>query len=284
MADFYAALYEYQHREYERYQHNAGILSMGLSQNAPQTPRRGVFMAGSDHESPPPGDLGGFGDNPAVRSKLSEEVVMHLISPGIDGLLDIMARHHPGLSLEQLRRAIIAEPGAGNRFVDALLDKDFRMMEQLSAENKTGAEEAVFILVNWLKPFFIALREHNRELIPEGESGTDCPVCGYYADMAALNANENGKRYLHCSLCEHLWQFKRVACSVCGTVEAGSLEYLAVEGEAAYRIDTCDKCGGYIKTVRIEKFEDIDGLDLTVENIITPHLDSAALRKGYRRP
>jgi FdhE protein len=256
LADFYTALYGYQHREYERFHNSSRVLSLA-----------------ADGE---PAD--------AIRNKLSEEGIMDLISPGIDGLLDIMIQHHPGLALQQLRRSIREEPGAGNRYIEALLDKNFEMIEQLSQKDKTGTEETVFVLVNWLKPFFIAMREHNRELIPKGESGTDCPFCGYYADMAALNGNENGKRHLHCSLCEHLWPFKRVACSVCGAVEAGSLEYFTIEGEEAYRIDTCNKCGGYIKTVRFDKFEDIDNLDLTVENIITPHLDSAALRKGYRRP
>ena len=254
-ADFYMALYEYQYREYQRYMDGSRVLSFGSRKPAA-----------------------------AIRLKLAEQGVMNLMAPGIDGVLDIMARYHPGLSLKQLGQSIAAERGAGSGYIEALLDKNFEKIEELSRKDKTGAEEAVFVLINWLKPFFIAMREHNRDLIPKGVSGTDCPFCGYYAEMAALNPGENGKRYLHCSLCEHRWPYKRIACSVCGTEEANSLQYFSIEGEDAYRIDACDKCGAYIKTVRADRFNDIDSLDLTVENIITPHLDSAALQKGYRRP
>jgi FdhE protein len=256
MIDFYTALYEYQYREFERYQNSPRLLSLGA------------------------------GEPPvvAVRNKLSTEGIMDLIAPGFDKLVDIMAHYHPGLALQQLRQSILPEPGAGRALIEALLDKNFGIIEQHALQNKTGAEEAVFILINWLKPFFTGMREHNRELIPVNISGTDCPFCGYYPEMAAINPEENGKRYLYCSLCEHRWPYKRIACSVCGTEEADKLEFFSLEGEDKYRIDACNKCGGYIKTVRLDKFEDIDRVDMTVENIITPHLDGAALQKGYRRP
>jgi FdhE protein len=254
-ADFHKAVYEYQYREYRRYMDSPGALSLGPGEPAA-----------------------------AIRLKLAEDGIMNLIAPGIDGLLDIMARHHPGLSLERLGRSIAEVRGAGSSYLEALLDENFEKIEQLSQTDKTGAEEAVFVLINWLKPFFIAMREHNLDIIPGGETGSDCPFCGYYAEMAAINPGENGKRYLHCSLCEHRWPYKRIACSVCGTEDPDDLQYFSIEGEDAYRIDACDKCGAYIKTVRIDRFEDSDRLDLTVENIITPHLDSAALQKGYRRP
>ena len=253
--ELHTAVYEYQYREYQRYMSSPRLLSLGTGETAA-----------------------------AIRLKLAEEGVMDLIAQGIDGLLDIMTRYHPGLSLEQLGRSLAAERGAGSGYREALLDKNFEKIVQLSQKDKTGAEEAVFVLINWLKPFFIAMREHNRDSIPKGETGTDCPFCGYYAEVASLNPGENGKRYLHCSLCEHRWPYKRIACSVCGTEDPNSLQYFSIEGEDAYRIDACDKCGAYIKTVRIDRFEDSDRLDLTVENIITPHLDSAALQKGYRRP
>jgi FdhE protein len=250
-ADFYRALYEYQQHEYRRYAENPALLSLGAA-----------------------------GTPAAVRAKLAEESVLKLLAPGIDGLLDIMARHHPGLSLAQLGRTV----AGGSSYIEALLDKDFKKIEQLSLQDKTGAEEAVFLLINWLKPFLVAMREHNLGRIPAGEAGATCPFCGYYAGMAAINPGEHGRRYLHCSLCEHRWPYKRIACSVCGTEDSKDLQYFSVEGEEDYRIDACDRCGAYVKTVRVGRSGDIDSLDLTVENIITPHLDGAALQKGYRRP
>lgn len=219
-----------------------------------------------------------------VKNVFSSEGVNDLLAGGISPLIDILTAHNPGLELSPLGRALAEDPAAMHLAADAVLNTDAQRLEQFALSNKTGTDEAIFVIINWLKPFFVALREKNRDRITDSDELFLCPFCGYHADMAAIASGMDGKRFLYCSLCGHCWQYRRIACAVCGTEDASNLEYLSSEDDNRHRIDVCKACGGYIKTVQVGKFQEIDEWDLAVENILTPHLDSAALQKGYKRP
>jgi FdhE protein len=147
-----------------------------------------------------------------------------------------------------------------------------------------GYEEFLFIVINWLKPLFVALRERSHESNPEEYRGRTCPFCGYYPDSGLYSTDRRGKRYLRCGLCENLWLYRRISCAVCGESDAKKLDYLVLEDNERYRIDSCLTCMGYIKSVKLNKFEDIEGCDMTVENLLTMSLDAEMIRKGYNRP
>jgi FdhE protein len=108
----------------------------------------------------------------------------------------------------------------------------------------------------------------------------ECPLCGSPPQMAQLR-DEGGKRYLQCSFCGCQWRWERLACPSCNNKAMDSLHYLYAEEEEAYRVDLCDHCKGYIKTVDARKLDYEPYLDL--EDIITIHLDILAVEKGYRR-
>ncbi len=218
------------------------------------------------------------------RKLFSLAVTGDLLAPGLAPIIEIIGSRNPGLDLKPLHRALTEEAGALGQVSDAVLDMDVERLEQFAISRKTGPDEAIFVIINWLKPFFSSLREKQNPLITDTDDSRFCPFCGNRPDMAAIVSGMDGKRYLHCSLCGHRWQYRRIACAVCGTEDADSLEYLSSEDEPRYRIDVCSACGGYIKSVRLDKFEDIDKCDLAVENILTAHLDSAAIQKGYKKP
>lgn len=71
-----------------------------------------------------------------------------------------------------------------------------------------------------------------------------------------------------------------MSCPVCGNKEQGSLTYFYGEGEDAYRIDLCDKCHYYIKTI---DYRALDEFDPCLDDLATLHLDLLASRKGYAR-
>ena len=60
------------------------------------------------------------------------------------------------------------------------------------------------------------------------------------------------------------------------------MHYFFSEEEEAYRVDLCDQCRGYIKTVDSRKLEYEPDLDL--EDVVTIHLDILAVERGYQRP
>ena len=82
-------------------------------------------------------------------------------------------------------------------------------------------------------------------------------------------------RYLLCSCCGCQWLIDRLACSVCGNKEQGSLQYFCGEGEEAYRIDLCDDCHHYIKTIDYRSLEESDPY---LDDLATLHLDVVATR------
>lgn len=218
------------------------------------------------------------------KSILSDTVIPDLLLPGLLPLIEIVISSNPGIDLNPLQRALSNDAAALIQIVDAVLDMDAERLDTFALSHKISTDEAIFVITNWLKPFFISLREKGDIVLPDTDDSLFCPFCGNQPDMAALVTGAEGKRHLHCALCENRWAYKRIACAVCGNDDAATLEYLSSEDDPRHRLDVCSVCNGFIKTVRLEKFEDIDECDLTVENILTAHLDSAALRKGYKKP
>jgi FdhE protein len=107
-----------------------------------------------------------------------------------------------------------------------------------------------------------------------------CPLCGSLPDMSELK--QEGQRYLRCSFCEFQWQGDRLKCPFCENSDHNKLHYFYAEGREAYRVDLCDNCNQYIKTVDSRKLAYEPNLDL--EDITTQHLDILAVEKSYKKP
>ena len=90
---------------------------------------------------------------------------------------------------------------------------------------------------------------------------------------------ETGKKLLQCHLCRTEWAFGRVHCPFCDNKDQTKLHFLSAEGDAAHRVEVCDVCKRYLKTVdgRRSKRE----LELVVENMAAMHLDRVADREGF---
>ena len=107
-----------------------------------------------------------------------------------------------------------------------------------------------------------------------------CPVCGSFPHMSKLKGE--GQRFFECSFCGFEWPSERLKCPFCENKDHESLHYLYEEGKEIYRVDVCDKCKQYIKTVDSRKlnFEP----DMHLEDITTIHFDILASEKGFKRP
>ena len=75
-----------------------------------------------------------------------------------------------------------------------------------------------------------------------------CPICGAPPLLSELSETE-GRRMLICSLCGYRWKGIRTACPFCETEDQKAHRYLFVEGDNTVRIDVCDACKKYIKTI-----------------------------------
>jgi FdhE protein len=108
-----------------------------------------------------------------------------------------------------------------------------------------------------------------------------CPICGS-APCMALFGKDGGKRYVLCSFCGYEWQIQRLICPFCGNKDHKTLRYFFAEGNEGYRVDLCDQCHQYIKTVdsRNLDYEPV----LALEDLVTLHLDILASQQGFQRP
>jgi len=115
----------------------------------------------------------------------------------------------------------------------------------------------------------------------QGFSGMVCPVCGEKPQVAVLRPEgDGGKRFLVCSFCTTEWEFRRVLCPVCGEEDHTKLPRYTAEGISAVRVEACESCHYYLKSVDLT----VDGLAVPlVDEVATASLDVWAVEYGFHK-
>ena len=91
---------------------------------------------------------------------------------------------------------------------------------------------------------------------------------------------EGGKRYLLCSFCSQEWEFRRILCPTCGEEAEGKLPVYVAEQLPHMRMEACDTCRFYLRTVDLTK----DGRAVPlVDDLAAIPLTLWAHEKGYSR-
>jgi FdhE protein len=108
-----------------------------------------------------------------------------------------------------------------------------------------------------------------------------CPFCGSKPVVAILRPEGDGaKRSLLCSLCFTEWDFRRLLCPHCGEEDQGKLPVYTAEEFPHIRVEACDSCRGYIKSVDLTR----NGLAVPeVDEVAAIALDLWAAEKGYTK-
>jgi FdhE protein len=116
---------------------------------------------------------------------------------------------------------------------------------------------------------------------PPGTAGSVCPVCGGLPQAAVLHPEgDGGKRFLLCSFCLTEWEFRRILCPVCGEEDYQKLPRYTAEEINAVRVEACDTCHFYLKSVDMT----LDGLAVPlVDEVATVPLDLWATEHGYKK-
>jgi len=133
---------------------------------------------------------------------------------------------------------------------DALLAGEF---------NRVGSDKAIFIWaalsLYWAQ---LAHQLPGKAKTEFGEQRHFCPVCDSAPVASVVHiGNENGLRYLHCSLCESEWHVVRIKCSNCE--QTSKLNYWSLDSETApVKAESCGNCGSYLKVFYQEKDPYID--------------------------
>ena len=109
-----------------------------------------------------------------------------------------------------------------------------------------------------------------------------CPVCGAWPVVAEYTGLER-KRQLRCGRCGTGWAIPLLRCVFCDEIQHDNLAYLAPEeGEQTRRVEVCQTCKGYLKGVTTVRPS--AAWSILIDDLMTVHLDVAALERGYRRP
>ena len=105
-----------------------------------------------------------------------------------------------------------------------------------------------------------------------------CPVCGSPPAISILRGE--GERFLFCSFCDHEWHSQRIYCPFCENKDQKTLHYFFSEEEEEYRVNVCDKCKRYIKTVDTREIK--RSVYPFLEQVATLHLDIIAQNHGLQ--
>lgn len=112
-------------------------------------------------------------------------------------------------------------------------------------------------------------------------TGNRCPYCRSAPQLAVIRPEgDGGKRFLLCSLCLSEWEFRRILCPYCGDENHEKLPRYTAEGFPAVRVEACDTCKRYLKSVDLT----IDGLAVpVVDEVATAQLDLWATEHDYTK-
>jgi formate dehydrogenase accessory protein FdhE len=132
----------------------------------------------------------------------------------------------------------------------------------------------------YLQPYAASIRARST-LRWSGPAPYLCPLCKRKPGVGVLRPlGDGGQRSLICSFCLKEWEFRRIVCPGCGEENHAKLPVYTAEELKHVRVEACDSCRIYIKTVDMTK----NGLaEPVVDELASVPLDLWAQNHGYTK-
>ena len=111
-------------------------------------------------------------------------------------------------------------------------------------------------LLAWtfLQPYAEHLADHAAPPEVQEAPPSLCPLCASRPQVGVLRPQGDGaKRSLICSLCATEWDYRRIVCPACGEENVDKLPVYTAEELPHVRVEACDTCLHYIKTIDLTK-------------------------------
>jgi len=162
---------------------------------------------------------------------------------------------------------------------DGLLNGNEALFENVAATLAIEKQVLGFITYNSLKPSLGTCAAQLGAYLDPDDPWLEgyCPICGSAPILSFLEGE--GARSLICSFCWHQWPVKRVYCPFCDNSDSKTLHYLHSDTEKDRRVDLCDQCHKYIKTLDTRQVD--RRIYPPLEQIATLHLDIKAREEGF---
>jgi FdhE protein len=213
---------------------------------------------------------GGSGTAPSAE-KFSRPLPPELMS-GFGRLLSLVEENGP----DALQNAAHELGTRGDDFCFQLLTAFWNRSDDRTLE--LGPND--FFARAYLQPYAVGIRSGFRKR-ENGPTAYLCPFCGRRPGGGVLRPlGDGGQRSLVCSFCLGEWEFRRIVCPGCREEDHAKLPVYTPEDFKHVRIEACDSCRQYIKTVDLTR----NGLaDPVVDEIASIPLDLWAQKQGYTK-
>ena len=212
---------------------------------------------------------------------LRDELDLFLLLPRFSGFLSMIQQIAPAplarASATLARMGPSGWPRAIESFWYGNLELTMDEGEQVSDDNAAVNSDRLLAWI-FLQPYAEYLANHRETAIAEGTPST-CPICAGRPVVGVLRSEGDGaKKSLVCMLCAHEWTFRRILCPACGEEREPQMAFYSAPEIAHVRVDVCDTCHTYLKTVDLTK----TGLAVpVVDELATIPLDLWARDHGY---
>jgi FdhE protein len=167
-----------------------------------------------------------------------------------------------------------------NALFSGLIDGNEALFENITDEFEIEKQVLGFITYNSLKPSLTVCADQLSSYLNKDEPWLKgyCPICGSSPILSIFE--DDGERSLICGFCWHPWSVKRVFCPFCENRDGKTLQYFYSEDEKEFRVDLCDSCKKYLKTLDARKTERM--IYSPLEQVSSLHLDYKAKEMGYQ--
>jgi len=217
---------------------------------------------------------------------LRDKLDLFLLLPKFPGFLSMIEQIAP-VPLAETAASLAQRGPAG--WQHAIEDFWYRNQELAVGADETeiqstdrGAATNSDRVLAWifLQPYAEYLANHREIAVVDGTPST-CPLCGGKPIVGVLRSQGDGaKKSLVCMLCAHEWVFRRIYCPACGEEREPQMAYYSAPEIAHVRVDVCDTCHTYLKSVDLTK----TGLAVVVvDELATIPLDLWARAHGYEK-
>jgi len=204
---------------------------------------------------------------------LRDELELFLLLPWFGSFLSFVQDIAP----PPLAQSAAGLSAAGGARWEAVLDEFWRAVAQ-GASALTPSET----LLAWafLQPYAEFLADHTEPLEVHGTPPL-CPLCHGSPQVGVLRPLGDGaKRSLICALCATEWEYRRIVCPACSEESVDKLPIYVAEELPHVRVEACDTCQHYIKTIDLTK----DGHAVpVVDELAAIPLSLWAAEKGYTK-
>ena len=205
--------------------------------------------------------------SPGVDSELNREELSEL-SSRFELFLSVVEAHGP----EQLAQQSRALRAREKEFWAELLSRSWIALSPSDPEG--------FLAQAFLQPYAQLLRSAAPPR-PALQAYAICPFCHRKPVVGVLRQMGDGAaRSLVCGFCLNEWEFRRIVCPGCGEENDQKLPVFTAADFDYIRLDCCDSCKTYIKTVDLT----LNGhADPIVDELASAPLDLWVHDRGYAK-